>query len=379
MSAGCKLFVGCLPYSKSEQEIAELFSQFGYVQEVAMMRKPDGSPKGAAFVTFQDKISADASMAGLEGYCFPGSTRAINVSASSSTGGPAAGSGAQPPRPPHGGKAGGKGSPPPPPHAQYGHLGHHPAPDYGAGAAAVAAEVKLFIGQLPYSRHEEDILEVFQKCGFVTEIVLLKDAKSGEKKGAAFIKYASRTEAQYAIDTLDGYFFEGSTRPISVAYASGNGKASPNPPQPQGYAQPQQPNYYSQHHVPTGQPPAPPGMPQGRSRPGTPPQGKGAKQPGAPPAPVDPEAVSPKLFVGQLPFSRTEADILEVFGQFGEVAEVYMHLDAQGQKKGAAFVKYRTEHEAALAMELDGYVFEGATRPITVGFAVNGQKRQKLW
>merc|ERR1719237_1154348 len=78
-----------------------------------------------------------------------------------------------------------------------------------------------------------------------------------------------------------------------------------------------------------------------------------------------------KLFVGQLPFSRTEEDILRIFIAYGPVSEVALHRDAQGQKKGGAFVRFFHAAHAAQALELDGYLFPGSTRPISVRFPNN--------
>jgi len=87
-----------------------------------------------------------------------------------------------------------------------------------------------------------------------------------------------------------------------------------------------------------------------------------------------------KLFVGKLPFSKNELEISKVFSKFGPVAEVCLHRDAQGQKKGGAFVQYYDEDAATAALEMDGYLFEGATRPITVSIAGQNQgTTQPAW
>ena len=76
----CKLFVGCLPYSKSAADLQELFEQFGPLLEAALLVNPDGKSKGAAFVTFAKRPDALQAQLALDGYIFPNSTRAINVS-----------------------------------------------------------------------------------------------------------------------------------------------------------------------------------------------------------------------------------------------------------------------------------------------------------
>merc|ERR1712048_870162 len=71
-----------------------------------------------------------------------------------------------------------------------------------------------------------------------------------------------------------------------------------------------------------------------------------------------------KLFVGRLPFSKTETDLRQLFSQFGHVAEVALLYDGKGEKKGAAFVKFMTAAAAESACSLDGYVFDGSPRAI---------------
>jgi RNA recognition motif. (a.k.a. RRM, RBD, or RNP domain) len=75
-----KLFVGCLPYSKTAAEVAEIFGQFGTLVEVAILTDPEGRSRGAAFVTYAFKENAEEAVSRLAGYVFPNSTRPINVS-----------------------------------------------------------------------------------------------------------------------------------------------------------------------------------------------------------------------------------------------------------------------------------------------------------
>merc|ERR1719424_451450 len=94
-----KLFVGCLPYSKLEQDLTCLFEPFGALAEVHVLKKPDGSSKGAAFVTYQNPESIHGAMAQLQNYSFPGSTRGINISIPGVSSGASGGMAQQQPRP----------------------------------------------------------------------------------------------------------------------------------------------------------------------------------------------------------------------------------------------------------------------------------------
>jgi len=75
-----KLFVGCLPYSKTAQDIADLFSPFGTLIEVAILTDYSGKSRGAAFVTFSKTSEAKKALDELKGFAFPKSTRPINIS-----------------------------------------------------------------------------------------------------------------------------------------------------------------------------------------------------------------------------------------------------------------------------------------------------------
>merc|ERR1719215_2050296 len=49
-----KLFVGQLPYYKSEAELKALFEWYGRVVEIAILRDTYGNSKGCAFVNFAE-------------------------------------------------------------------------------------------------------------------------------------------------------------------------------------------------------------------------------------------------------------------------------------------------------------------------------------
>ena len=89
-SVGAKLFVGCLPYSRTSLDLSDLFSQYGPLVEVALLTTPEGKSKGAAFVTFVNKADAERALGDLQGYCFPNSSRGINISFATKQGRPGA-------------------------------------------------------------------------------------------------------------------------------------------------------------------------------------------------------------------------------------------------------------------------------------------------
>jgi len=68
-----------------------------------------------------------------------------------------------------------------------------------------------------------------------------------------------------------------------------------------------------------------------------------------------------KLYVGNLPFSITEAAINEMFGQLGAVSSVRLIIDRQtGRSKGFGFVEMSDDGEAQSAISsLNGMQMEG--------------------
>ncbi len=68
-----KLFVGNLPWSATEEQIRELFSQFGEVASCNLITdKMSGRSKGIAFVEMSSKEEADAAKEALNNYEFEG-------------------------------------------------------------------------------------------------------------------------------------------------------------------------------------------------------------------------------------------------------------------------------------------------------------------
>ena len=76
-----------------------------------------------------------------------------------------------------------------------------------------------------------------------------------------------------------------------------------------------------------------------------------------------------RLYVGNLAYSVTEADLREVFAEAGNVADVKVVLDREsGRPRGFAFVEMSTDDEAAKAMQtLNGREIQG--RAISVSEA----------
>jgi len=82
-----------------------------------------------------------------------------------------------------------------------------------------------------------------------------------------------------------------------------------------------------------------------------------------------------KLYVGNLPYTATEAQVRTLFGQAGEIVEVALITDREtGRPKGFGFVEMATEEAAQEAIKrFNGYTFEN--RNLTVNEARPREER----
>jgi CUG-BP- and ETR3-like factor len=305
-----KLFVGQLPPTFKDSDLAALFEPYGVVREVFIMRHRDtGMSKGAGFVRLEaDAANAKRAIVELNGKQLDGAPAPIKVDFAHQR--PVMMS----PR----GMA---------PAMMAGMNGQHMAHRYPMQAPVMAysqgtppwypqpAQLdrksnnnlpKLFVGGLTPHTTEAQLLQIFSHYGQVREVVVLR-YPTGQSKASGFVKYATEEEADVAVASLSNrYSLPGSNRPLSVRYAgSGN-----NPPE----------------H---------------------------------------------KLFVGHLPQQFDEVQTEQLFRAFGDVLEVHVMRDARGVTKGSAFVKFSQRNQAEAAIQaLHGSTSFGE-RPLKVSFALS--------
>lgn len=75
-----RLYVGNLPYSVSEGELRQLFSQAGTVESITMpTERETGRPRGFAFVEMATPAEAENAIRMFNGYVLDGRSLRINV------------------------------------------------------------------------------------------------------------------------------------------------------------------------------------------------------------------------------------------------------------------------------------------------------------
>jgi RNA recognition motif-containing protein len=61
---------------------------------------------------------------------------------------------------------------------------------------------KLYVGNLPFSMTDEGLTELFAKTGAVESARIVRDQRTGQSRGFAFVEMASDEDAQKAMSQL---------------------------------------------------------------------------------------------------------------------------------------------------------------------------------
>ncbi len=64
--------------------------------------------------------------------------------------------------------------------------------------------MNIYVGNLSFDVAEENLRQVFEPFGQVSSITIIKDKYSGQSRGFGFVEMPNRTEAQAAIENLNG-------------------------------------------------------------------------------------------------------------------------------------------------------------------------------
>jgi cold-inducible RNA-binding protein len=67
--------------------------------------------------------------------------------------------------------------------------------------------MNIYVGNLPFSATEDEVREVFAAFGQVRSVTLIKDKVTGQPRGFGFVEMPEDSEAQNAIQALNGKDF----------------------------------------------------------------------------------------------------------------------------------------------------------------------------
>jgi RNA recognition motif-containing protein len=76
---------------------------------------------------------------------------------------------------------------------------------------------KLYVGGLPFSVTDGQLQEIFASHGTVESAKVVADKFTGQSRGFGFVEMSSGSEAQAAIDSLNGTQLEGRTLTVNEA------------------------------------------------------------------------------------------------------------------------------------------------------------------
>jgi RNA recognition motif-containing protein len=100
--------------------------------------------------------------------------------------------------------------------------------------------MNIFVGNLAWSTTEEDLAQLFHPYGEIASVRILTDRDTGRSRGFGFVEMPNATEAQAAIEGLNGTSLGGRTltvneaRPREERRPRGDGPRRPREERPQG-------------------------------------------------------------------------------------------------------------------------------------------------
>lgn len=181
-----ELFVGNIPFSMSEDQLGEVFSEFGEVTNIKMPQQ-DGRPKGFGFVEFADHASAAKAIKGLASKEFDGRTLKLNFS-------------------------GGK-----PPARDGGDFGGRPS--FGGNGGDDSTATTLFCGNLGFNTQPDTLRQFFSSCGDIKDVRVAMN-EEGRSRGFAHIEFESNEGAKAAL-ALNGQQVDGRDVRLDLSNSGG--------------------------------------------------------------------------------------------------------------------------------------------------------------
>ena len=83
--------------------------------------------------------------------------------------------------------------------------------------AEIKMEAKLYVGNLSKSTTQDELNVLFAQAGEVIVTEVIKDRKSGDSRGFAFITMSAQSEADKAVSMFNAYSLNDHTLKVSLA------------------------------------------------------------------------------------------------------------------------------------------------------------------
>lgn len=78
-------------------------------------------------------------------------------------------------------------------------------------------EMNIYVGNLTFQTTEDDLRRAFEEYGAVDSAVIIKDRFTGKSRGFGFVEMPEKSEAEAAINSLNGEDFGGRTLTVNEA------------------------------------------------------------------------------------------------------------------------------------------------------------------
>ncbi len=89
--------------------------------------------------------------------------------------------------------------------------------------------MNIYVGNLPYSATDADLLEAFSAYGEVSSASVIMDKFSGQSKGFGFVEMPDNSEADQAIKALNDSMLKGRKLKVNQAKPRGDRPARKPP------------------------------------------------------------------------------------------------------------------------------------------------------
>ena len=82
---------------------------------------------------------------------------------------------------------------------------------------------KLFVGGLAWATDDDGLRRAFEEYGEVTEAKVITDRESGRSRGFGFVTFSEGSDADNAIEAMNGADLDGRTLNVNEAHERGRG------------------------------------------------------------------------------------------------------------------------------------------------------------